>query len=193
MVSKAARALPALLSAAAGVAVYIWATADNLGVAVGWPILALLVGGASLLIGWLVIGRTPYVGVLLISGWIVGLVALGAGVVGGLLWLIIAIPGWLDLESEELKEASRILGGAVTTYAAVLVTDDLDKGKGPLWPSTLTKKALSAKFTGDFDHKSREYAAAFSDFVPADEDGTGTIEGWGFVARWQRAGVLAGD
>ncbi len=90
--------------------------------------------------------------------------------------------------TDEIKELSKVLLGAATAFAAVVFTDDLDKGEGELWPSTKTKEAFAEAFEPkNFAGGTPEYEAAFEERVaPTSPDGH-AINGWGFVARYKRA------
>ena len=80
---------------------------------------------------------------------------------------------------------------ARSAYTGVLFTEDLDKGEGSLWPSARTRTALGRAY-GDFEGSTRHYQAVYEDHVRSSgvDKGDG-IDGWGLVARWRRAGVLA--
>jgi hypothetical protein len=91
-------------------------------------------------------------------------------------------------------EISKVLLGALTAYTGVLFTEDLDKGEGSLWPSARTRTALEKAYgSSNFAGITRHYQAVYEDRVLSSgvDKGDG-IDGWGLVARWERAGILAG-
>ncbi len=127
------------------------------------------------------------------SGWIVALIAAGAGLTAIFLWVGIELPDWITSgeATDEVKEMSKVLLGATTAFAGVLFTEDLDKAEGDLWPSTKTKTALGVKYKGRFEGHSPEYQAVYEDRVRPRGDQIPEIKDWGFTARRKRAKILA--
>ncbi len=193
MMSRVLTALPALVAAYGGVAVYIYARDDGALAAIVALVVLIAVGTFLLKTGEWQLGSQPELGVVLMSGWIVALIAAGAGLTALFLWVGLELPDWITSGkvTDEVKEMSKVLLGAVTAFAGVLFTEDLDKADGDLWPSTKTKIALGEKFEGRFDGQSPEYQAVYEDRVRPRGDEIREIKGWGFTARRKRAKILA--
>jgi hypothetical protein len=194
MRSKAVTALAALLAAFGGA--YIAAKDHRIIDVFITLIVAVVIGSVCLITGAkLMIAKHPYPAVLLMSLWIVTIIAIGAGLVALFLWLGLELPNWLTSgkPTDETKEISKILLGALTAYVGVLFTEDLDKGEGSLWPSAKTKTALDKAYASqNYVGSTRHYQAVYEDRVRS--SGTGTsdgIDGWGLLARWKRAWVLS--
>lgn len=185
-----------MLAAFGGVAAYVAAKDHRIVdvlIALG---IAIVIGCVCLFAGARLIGRHPHPAVLLMSLWIITIIGIGAGFVALFLWLGLELPNWLTSgkPTEETMEISKVLLGALTAYTGVLFTEDLDKGEGSLWPSARTRTALEKAYgSSNFAGITRHYQAVYEDRVLSSgvDKGDG-IDGWGLVARWERAGILAG-
>jgi hypothetical protein len=193
MKSRAVTALAALLATFGGVAAYITAEDGRLVDVVIALAVSFVIGLVCLVAGkFQMKNRHPRSAVLLMSVWIVAIVAIGAGLAAIFLWIGFQLPKWLSstTPSKETNEISKVLLGALTAYAGVLFTEDLAEGKGSLWPSAKTRLAQRDAYDGLFDSDERAYDAAFNTEVPS-VTGLADIDGWGLIARWRRAKVLA--
>lgn len=187
---RVASAFPAFLASAAGVGLYFlgsrntWAAAITiLVVAVGISYIALRAGVVSL--------RTdPTEGVWLISVWVVGLIALGAGITALLIYAGVHIARALTTLSKPEADAlfSPIMG-SLTTLTAALFLKDLRQGSGDIWPSEITRKEVARAFTNVFDADTAPYEAVYEDHVHATHD-TPEVQGWGFRARLSRGKLI---
>lgn len=195
MKSRAVTALTALLAAFGGVAAYVAAKDHKLFAVLIALIIAIIVGWACMFVGAKLIARHPHPAVLLMSVWIITIIGIGAGIAALFLWLGLELPNWLTSgkPTQETMEISKVLLGALTAYTGVLFTEDLDKGEGSLWPSAKTKTALDKAYASkNFDGRTRHYQAVYEDHVRSSVAGQADgIDGWGLVARWKRAGILA--
>jgi hypothetical protein len=191
MKSKVLTALPAFVATYLGVALYIAVDDDRIALTISLVVVLSVVGGVCLRIGRRSIAAHPRRGAVLISGFILTLIAVGAVLVALVLWVGLRLPEWIagSEASEEIKEIAKVLLGAATAFVAVVFTDDLDKADGELWPSTKTKDAFEKAFDGRFDGGSAPYDAAFEERVRA-RPGNKTINGWGFVDRIRRAWII---
>jgi len=189
--SKVLTALPAFVSTFGGVGVYV-AVRDGSIVWVGLVLaLAVVVGLVGLVVGRKMVLSHPVRGTLLMSVWILTLIAAGAVLTALFFWAGLRLPEWIatGTVSDEIKDLSKVLLGAATAFVAVVFTDDLDKAEGELWPSTKTKDAFKTAFENKFKPGSPEYDAALEERVRPRE-GIAKINGWGFVARYQRAKII---
>jgi hypothetical protein len=186
--------IPALLAALGGVGLFYLGHDDHVlrAVVVGGAVFA--VGAVLLLIGLARLRRHPVSGVWLIACWIIGLLAIGAGIGACLIVVGIEVADALTTSDSPKSEADSVAGfvtGAVGTFAATLFTKDLEDGTGAIWPSAITKNALGKKFQGVFasdgDDKSKAARQAVYEDRPHDVD----VEGWGLSARVARARAIA--
>lgn len=190
MRSKVLTALPAFVATFGGVALYVAMTTGDQSPALIVVGLFLAVGWASHLYGLRVLHDRPVLGTWLMGGWLLALLAIGAVLTATFTWVGLRLPGWIAGEAvtDEVEELAKVLLGAATAFAAVVFTDDLDKGEGTLWPSARTKNAYVSKFAP-------APRTPMYDAINADEfrqrDGWPAISGWGFLARLQRARVIA--
>jgi len=191
--SRALTALPAFVATFGGVGVYV-AVRDGSIVSVGLVLaLTVVVGVVGLVVGRKMVLPHPVRGTLLVSAWILTLIAAGAVLTALFFWVGLRLPEWIatGAVSDEIEELSKVLLGAATAFVAVVFTDDLDKAEGELWPSTKTKDAFKTAFDGKFKPCSPEYDAAFEERVRPRE-GIAKVNGWGFVARYKRAKIIEG-
>jgi hypothetical protein len=191
--SKVLTALPAFFATFGGIGIYV-AFQDGNGF---WAAVVLVcmvvVGTLSLRIGQKQIPSRTVLGTVLISGWILGLISFGATLTALFFWVGLQLPEWISTGkvTDETKELSKVLLGAATAFVAVVFTDDLDKAEGELWPSTKTKDAFKGAFEGRFKSGSPSYDSAFEERVrPRPQNAVPKINGWGFVARYQRATTI---
>jgi hypothetical protein len=144
----------------------------------------------SLFVGKGLLGRHPRVAFVILEFWILLAIALTAGTTFLILWIGTISPKWFpNLSTEDSKTVAGALGGAVTTFFAVLWTKNIEVGKGFFWSTSHFKKALGTslekrKLTPE--RTSKEYEAIYSDRV----NGYNEPNGWGFVARWKRAKII---
>jgi hypothetical protein len=186
--SKVLTALPAFIATFGGIGIYA-AFEDDKGVWASLLVAALIgVGYASLEWGRKLVPTRTVLGTVLMSAWILSLIAVGAVLTALFFRVGLRLPEWISNGevTDETKELSRVLLGAATAFVAVVFTDDLDKAEGELWPSTKTKDAFKEAFEGKFESGSPAYDAAFEDPV-RQREGVAKINGWGFLARYQRA------
>jgi hypothetical protein len=186
--------IPALFAALGGVGLFYLGHDDHVlrAVVVGGAVFA--VGAVLLLVGLARLRRHPVSGVWLIAGWIIGLLAIGAGIGAVLIVVGIEVADALTTSKSPKSEADSVAGfvtGAVGTFAATLFTKDLEEGTGRIWPSAITKKALGEKFEGVFANKSDDKSKAAREAVYADHPHDVDIKGWGLSARVTRAKAIA--
>jgi hypothetical protein len=142
-----------------------------------------------LALGRFFLTRKPVVAAMVISLWILTGIGLMALVTVGLLWIGLHVPQLFpNLPTDTIKEVCAVTTGALTTFAGVVVTKNMEEGGGFFWPGGQFHdhvgkvfKSAPYKPPGDSD----AYKHAFFDRV----DGGGP-QGWGFVARRKRAKVL---
>jgi hypothetical protein len=194
MRSKVLTALPAFVATFGGVALYL-AVKDKQYWQVVVSLTALIVGGwVGLVSGRKSMPSRPVRGTLLMSLWIVTLIAAGAILTAGFFWVGLRLPEWITTGTvdDETKEIAKLLLGAATAFAAVVFTDDLDKAEGDLWPSTKTKDAYADCFGNRWQDPSSGWSAVHEDHVEQKYvvDGGKAIDGWGIKARHRRAKIL---
>jgi hypothetical protein len=191
MKSKVLTALPAFIATVGGIAVYAAVRDGRLVSTSVVLILMFFIGVTALSIGKRMIQSHTLAGTLLIAAWILALIATGAFLTALFVWVGLRLPEWIagGAASDEIKELSKVLLGAATAFVAVVFTDELDKAEGELWPSTKTRDAFEEAFEGKFTGGSPEYDAAFEERVRP-RNGTPKVNGWGFVARVQRARII---
>jgi hypothetical protein len=120
---------------------------------------------------------------VLIEFWVLSAACVVALSTFAIVWITAKSPVWFDaLGEDEVKIVVGVLVGAVTAFLASAWTKDIAGAQGYFWPT----KHLRAFFyqlgiTGD----SRE-----SDAVHKNRVQGGGPEGWGLLARWQRAVIL---
>lgn len=175
--------VPALCGVVLGVALYV-------GYASWWYLAAGMTGGLAMVVtGRCVVGRYPMAAALLISLSIVLSVVAMAVASAALLWAGLHVPEMLPtLDQETLKDAAAAVTGAISTFVGVVVTKDIEDGRGPLWPSTQFKRGLLQCYgAGERAPKgdTKEWDAVHQDRV-RDNGPTG----WGFYARLERARIL---
>jgi hypothetical protein len=184
-------AAPALLSAVGGVGLY-YLGGDNLGLAAVAVGVVLLAGYALLRVGRDALRRRPVLGVWLMNGWILGIVAVGAAIAAGLIVLGIEVTDALSKSPEsEASEVGGLITGAVATFAGTLFTKDLEEGSGDIWPAAKTKQAMASEFTDKFDPRTQ--AAAYQAVFEERVRGHPKARGWGLEARHRRAKLSAAE
>lgn len=183
LLGNAAKGFPGLLGVLVGILLY--ATGGK-GMMV--CVVLLLVTVVLLLLGRGLLGSRPQAGLALIEVWILAAILVVAFSTAAILWLTVHSASWFPVEETQQRALSGALVGGVTAYLAILWTQDIATGGGPFWPSTQFREGLRAAFKshphtpqGD----TREYDAIYGERV---RDGE---VGWGLMARWQRAGILA--
>jgi hypothetical protein len=195
--SKVLTALPAFVATYGGVVLYLALKDKNYLQAAVFIVLLPVLGTIALEVGRRQVESNPVQGTLLLSMWILVLIAAGAALTALFVFVGLQLPDWISDEkkiSEETKDLTKVLLGAATAFVAVVYTDDLDKAQGELWPSTKTKQAYKKAF-GDrgWDQETPGYQAIYEERVPerftTDEH---AIEGWGLWARYKRAKILEG-
>ena len=187
---KLIAATPAFLAALGGVGLYY------LGTDVAWW-LAGVAGGVVFLFGCLSLGigrarlrKHPIGGVRWMTGWILGVAAVGAGIALGLVLAGIEISDALSKSPKsEGDTVGGLVTGALTTFLAAVFTTDLEEGTGGIWPSAITKKAIQDEFKDVFDPNSQpaQYEAVFEERLHESPD----VEGWTYKARVARAEIIA--
>jgi hypothetical protein len=193
MKSRILTAMPAFIATYGGITAYLAVKGGNSEVALVVLAVLIVIGIAGLWVGQRIVGRWVVAGTALIALWILTLIAVGAVLTAAFFWVGLRLPDWLSPEeiSDEAKDLSKVLLGAATAFAAVVFTDDLDKGEGDLWPSTKTRRAYSRTFSEKFENTSAAYDAAFEDRVrPRQSEGVREVVGWGLVARFYRAAII---
>lgn len=159
---------------------------------VGWlpwwiAITMILVGSVALIASRLSLYFSPLFAAIVISLWLFTGIGLMAAVTAFLLWGTLHIPQLFTLPPETLKEVSAALTGALTTFAGVMLTKEMEEGGGFFWPGTQFKNALSAVFSKSPRvpaANSTKWEAVYNDRVH------GGPRGWGFRARLRRATIL---
>lgn len=149
-------------------------------------------GGSALLLLW--VGRqqagvAPSRANTLISCWILAGIAVMSGVTALLIFTALQAASWFPgLGTEEGKQVSSAVAGALTTFFGVLVSKDMEDGQGVFWPGTQFRKALEKAYgtgplapRGDSVHWDAVYAHRIQ---------SSNTEGWGFKARSRRAEIL---
>jgi hypothetical protein len=182
LVGNAAKGLPGLTGVLLGLLLY---SAGGRGVLTAVCVL----GSATVLLlaGRRLLGTRPRLGLALIEVWILAAILVVAFSTAAIVWLTVRSPSWFSLEESQQEALSGALVGGVTAYLALLWTQDIAVGDGFFWPGTQFREGLRAAFAthlltppGD----TREYDAIYEERVRSGETG------WGFRARWQRAGIL---
>ncbi len=175
--------LPALAGALFGVALYLGL--------VPWLYVATVLGLGLLaaFTGRVVAGKYPVAAALLITASIVLNVVVMAAATAALLWTGLWVPQLLPVSNPEThKQAVAAVAGALSTFVGVLVTKDIESGKGQLWPGAQFRKAIETAFASENrapKGDTKAWDAVYQDRVRDN----GPI-GWGLRARLQRAWIL---
>jgi lysylphosphatidylglycerol synthetase-like protein (DUF2156 family) len=182
--AKLLRGAPALIGVLVGIALYAQP-------AFGQPaptLPAVLLIAVAALRHWSqhAFERHPRLAMVLLEPWSLAAVCAVALSTQFLLWFALMAPSLFQQTGEEAKLLSGALVGAVTTFLATAWTKDVQDAEGPLLPATQFK-AFARTFLEQHQIVGDrvEVEAADADKVPGKN-----ISGWGFKARWQRAGVL---
>jgi hypothetical protein len=127
-----------------------------------------------------------------VTGWIIGLIALGALI--ATLLIVVGVEVTDALDKSPKSEGDTIAGlvtGAIGTFAAAIFTKDLEEGTGNIWPGAKTKTAMQDKFANVFKSTPKKeqeaHEAVFDDRLHEHPD----VEGWGLAARLARAKIIA--
>ncbi|MDQ4096778.1 MAG: hypothetical protein M3144_02765 [Actinomycetota bacterium] len=190
-VKRLAKGLPALLAAALGVGLFFGGR-DK-----GWWIppvviaLALLDGWLFRLLGTRLVPQSASKAVLPIEAWIVGVVALAAGItlaftLGGAA-IEDAIKARGSKDDPYFEAMAGAAGGALEALAAVLFLKDFEDQTGSFWPSGVFKRQVQKAYTGQFTHDTPAHQAVFEERLDAPN---ADVKGWGFVARRRRARLI---
>jgi hypothetical protein len=184
------RGLPALLGVVFGIRVYTGG--------LEWLVIcaALLAAAiAALTVGRAVIKRYPVAGGWIIETWIMSPICATALSTALIVWLsALGLPTIFGSEPDEdiRKSVAATFVGAVTTYAAIVWTKDIEEGTGIFWPSTQFKTALAA-VQKELSNAGRappggsiDRQAMVSDIVETSPK----IVGWDFSARRRRARMV---
>jgi hypothetical protein len=182
--------LPALVGVLLGIKLYL--TGFSL---IFYILLLLGIDFIALNTGSFLMSRSPRFAGLLIELWILSAIAVTALTTAGIFWLTFSEPlnfigNTAVLSAQQIKEISAVLISAVTAYAALAWTKNIEDADGYFWPSTQFKKAIQAVYDELPDkplNDTKVYEAMFLDTVRD----YGPI-GWDFAARRIRARVLAG-
>jgi hypothetical protein len=145
----------------------------------------------SLFVGKGLLGRHPRLGFVILELWNLLAIAVTSGTTFLILWIGTISPQWFsELNAENSKTVVGALGGAITTFFAVLWTKDIEEGKGFFWSSFHFKKAFGTSVANRKltpERNTKEYEAIYDDRV----SGSNEPIGWGFVARWRRAKIIS--
>lgn len=183
MIATIAKGLPPLSAVVIGVLLYVRY--------VPWwlPLAGIFVGAVVLRLGRFLLPRAPVFGNLAISLWILAGIGFMAAGAASLLWLGMALPlRFAQLHGDESKAVVAALTSALTTFAGVVITKDMEQGTGPFWPATKFKKLASSVFSQATlapPRDTKEWDAVYEDRVR----GGGPI-GWGFRSRHARAKIF---
>jgi hypothetical protein len=192
MKSKVLTALPAFIATLGGLGLYVAADASRWPWAIIVPTVLGAVGYVSLRLGRRFVADQPVIGTVIMSGWVLFIIAAGAVLTAVIFWVGLELPAWVAgtaEPSEEVKELAKLGLGAATAFLAVVFTDDLDKAEGDMWPSTKTKEAFKEAFGSRFGSNTLPYKAVYEDWVAGDAPRK-TIRDWGFWARLSRARII---
>lgn len=186
MIASFIRGLPALAGVIIGVSLYAhylpW-----------WVLMAGAIAGAiGLGVGRYLLPRHPVIANLAISTWLLTGVGAMAAVAAGLLWLGQNLPSLFpQLSTEESKAAVDALTGAAATFAAMLVTKDIEEGTGVFWPAAMFRKFASAVFSHDPFASKVKANRRVEEAIFEERVSNSGPSGWGFRARHDRATIIA--
>jgi len=177
--SKILTGIPSLLGVVLGVWLY---SSDNF--AYWFYVLAVFIFSiVFLFIGRYLVKSAPMISVIFIELWVIAPIILVAISTAVIVWITIKSPSWFSGSETEVNAVTGAFIGAITAYLAAAWTDDIASGDGIFWPSTQIKQAfLKFELIGD----TLERQAA-QDMRVHEKD----IEGWGVLASWKRAAILA--
>jgi hypothetical protein len=181
--------LPALLGVLLGIKLYLTGLSF-----IFYIVLMLGIAFIAMNTGYSLMSRFPKLAGLLIEVWILSAIAVTALTTAGIFCLTFSEPlnfigNTALLSATQIKEISAALISAVTAYAALVWTKDIEGADGYFWPSTQFKKAIQAVYDElptKPPNDSQVYEAMYLDTVRE----YGPI-GWNFAARRKRAKVLA--
>ena len=127
----------------------------------------------------------PFLSGFLLTFWIMFGIALLSIVTLLVLWVSLHSPTLLPgIASDERKELAGVLTGAVTAFAGVLFTKNIDEGGGPFWPGSQFKQGVKNAFEVRLnDHKDTRVRGQADPKLDA-------FQGWGFRARLKRAQII---
>ena len=152
------------------------------------------VGLLALVAGRVFMSSNPFLSGFLLTFWIMFGVALLSIVTLLVLWVSLHSPTLLPgLASDERKELAGVLIGAVTAFAGVLFTKNIDEGGGPFWPGTQFKQGVKNAFELRLNDNRDTivYDAVLRDRVRGQADPKlDAFQGWGFRARLKRAQII---
>jgi len=190
MPSKAASAALSLTTALAGIGLYFLAKSGFLWVSALSVMGGIGVGYAALAGGRRQLREHPVRGVWIMTGWMSTLMCIGAGIAGILVWLAIRVA---DAVSGLSTSEADVVGGAIVTavtgFAGMLVTRDLDDPDSSIWPGAKTRAAFQKAYVGRFRRDTLQFEAVYEDRVRVNPP----FAGWGLKARLQRAKLIAGN
>lgn len=161
-----------------------------------WWCLAIFagVGLLALVAGRVFMSSNPFLSGFLLTFWMMFGVALLSIVTLLVLWVSLHSPTLLPgLASDDRKELAGVLTGAVTAFAGVLFTKNIEEGGGPFWPGSQFKQGVKNAFEPQLnDHKdTRVFDAVLRDKVRGQADPRqSAFQGWGFRARLKRAQII---